>query len=118
VVATEQLEVIDQVDAGGGTIVEVVQYPALRGSADVRTAEGLYFAGESGMHMKMVRIRLAQSHVGWSRGALLFDGSLEMKAALGAASPRHCPHVLSVDAAVNEIHAAERLSGADLRHFI
>jgi uncharacterized protein (AIM24 family) len=109
VVATEQLEVIDQVDAGGGTIVEVVQYPALRGSADVRTAEGLYFAGESGMHMKMVRIRLAQSHVRVEPGALYFmSGSLEMKASTGGGIAKALARsVLSGETLlVNEIHGS------------
>ncbi len=108
-VATEQLEVIDQVDAGGGTIVEVVQYPALRGSADVRTAEGLYFAGESGMHMKMVRIRLAQSHVRVEPGALYFmSGSLEMKAStVGGIAKALARSVLSGETLlVNEIHGS------------
>jgi uncharacterized protein (AIM24 family) len=81
---TEQLEVISHVEAEDGTVVEVVQFQQLRGSADVRTAETLYFANQSGMRLKMVRIRLAGTHVRVEPGALYFmKGHLEMKASTG-----------------------------------
>ena len=80
---TEQFEIIDQVEADNAT-VEVIQYKTLKGSADVRTAERLFFANQSGMHLKMIRINLSNSHVRIEPGALYFmKGNLEMKASTG-----------------------------------
>lgn len=80
----EALQVIDRVEAEDGTVVEVVQYPELKGSADVRTAEILFFANQSGMRLKMVRIRLNGSSVRVEPGALYFmKGNLTMKASTG-----------------------------------
>ena len=80
----EHLEVIETAETGDGTRVEVVQYTQLAGSADVRTAENLYFANQSGMRLKMVRITLRNSHVRVEPGALYYmKGRLEMKASSG-----------------------------------
>jgi uncharacterized protein (AIM24 family) len=80
----DQLQVIETVNAGDGTVVEVVSYPQLQGSADVRSARNLFFANQSGMHLKMVRIRLKESHARVEPGALYFmKGKLEMKASTG-----------------------------------
>jgi len=80
----EQLEVLEQLETGDGSVVEVVQYIKLKGSADVRTAESLYYASQGGMHLKMVRIRLNQSAARVERGSLYFmKGNLEMRASTG-----------------------------------
>ncbi len=80
----EQLKVIETINAQDGTIVEVVSYPQLQGSADIRSARNLFFANQSGMQLKMVRIRLKESHVRIEPGALYFmRGNLEMKASTG-----------------------------------
>ncbi len=80
----KNFEVVDRVEAEDGSLVEVVQYMRLKGSADIRTAESLYFAGESGMHLKMVRIRLKDSHIRVEPGALYFmKGRLDIRASTG-----------------------------------
>lgn len=77
-------EVLNRVETGDGTIVELVQYPLLRGSADIRTARNLYYANRSGMHLKMVRILLENSHVRVEPGALYYmKGNLEIRASTG-----------------------------------
>lgn len=81
---TEELEVLEQAEAGDGSVVQVVQYRKLKGSADIRTAESLYYASQGGMHLKMVRIRLNQSAARIERGSLYFmKGNLEMRASTG-----------------------------------
>ncbi len=80
----EQFEVIARLEAEDGAMVEVLQFRQLRGSADVRTAENLYYANQSGMRLKMVRITLSGSHVRVEPGALYYmRGRLEMKASTG-----------------------------------
>ena len=81
---TVDLELLDRVEAGDGAVVEIVQFPLLGGSADVRTARNLYYANQSGMHLKMIRIRLDDSHVRVEPGALYYmKGKLEIKAGTG-----------------------------------
>lgn len=80
----ENLEAIERVETDDGAVVEILQYQDLKGSADVRTAENLFFANQSGMRLKMVRITLKDSHVRIEPGALYFmKGRLEMKASTG-----------------------------------
>lgn len=77
-------EIIDSVQADERSLVEVIQYRNLEGSSDVRTAENLFFATQSGMKLKMVRIRLDDSHVRIEPGALYYmKGDLEMKSSTG-----------------------------------
>ena len=77
-------EVIDSVATDEGTVVEIIQYRQLEGSSDVRTAENLFFAIQSGMKLKMVRIRLNDSHVRVEPGALYYmKGNLENRASTG-----------------------------------
>ena len=79
-----EMEVLSSATADDGTVVEVLQYPILRGSSDLRTAEALFYATQSGIRLKMVRIRLNKSHVRVEPGALYFmKGNLEMKASTG-----------------------------------
>jgi uncharacterized protein (TIGR00266 family) len=78
------LEVVDAQQAADGTRVEVLQFAELHGSADLRTAENLYYASQSGMRLKMVRIILDRSHVRVEPGGLYYmKGHLEMKASTG-----------------------------------
>jgi uncharacterized protein (AIM24 family) len=80
----DNLEVIDSIDLGQGTVVEVLQFKNLAGSADLRVANNLYFAEQSGMRLKMVRISLVNSHARIEPGALYYmKGDLEMKASSG-----------------------------------
>jgi len=80
----KQFEVINRAEAGDGTIVEVLQFPLLAGSADIRTAQNLFYARQSGMRLKMVRITLRDSHVRVEPGAMYYmKGQLEMKASSG-----------------------------------
>ncbi len=78
------LEVVDRVEAHDGAVVEIVQYPLLRGSADIRVARDLYYANQSGMRLKMVRIALADSRARVEPGALYFmKGNLQIKSSTG-----------------------------------
>ena len=80
----DDFEIIDSVQADEHSVVEVIQYRQLEGSSDVRTAENLFFAIQSGMKLKMVRIKLNQSHVRIEPGALYYmKGDLEIKASTG-----------------------------------
>jgi uncharacterized protein (AIM24 family) len=81
---TQNYEILDSREAGDGATVEILQFPKLAGSADIRTAENLFYAGQSGMRLKMVRITLRNSHARVEPGALYYmKGHLEMKASTG-----------------------------------
>lgn len=103
----KEFEVIESAQAEDGTVVEVVQYKNLKGSADVRTAENLYFSAESGMHLKMVRVILNGSHVRIEPGALYFmKGKLEIKASTGGGLMKGLARKMASGESffVNEIH--------------
>ncbi|MBN2853105.1 MAG: AIM24 family protein [Clostridia bacterium] len=66
------------------TKVEVLSFDQLRGSSDIRTAEKLFYAQNTGMTLKMVKISLIKSSVRVEPGALYYmKGDLEMKASTG-----------------------------------
>jgi uncharacterized protein (AIM24 family) len=101
------MEVLEQVETTDGSVVEVVQYRKLKGSADVRTAESLYYASQGGMHLKMVRIRLNHSSARVERGALYFmKGRLDMRASTGGGIMKGLARkmVSGESFFVNEIH--------------
>jgi len=103
----EHLEVIDRVESEDGAVIEVVQCQKLKGSADLRTAQNLFFANQSGMHLKMVRIQLAGTHVRIEPGALYFmKGHLEMKAGTGGGLVKGLARKMMSGESffVNEIH--------------
>jgi uncharacterized protein (AIM24 family) len=103
----EEMEVLEQVETTDGSVVEVVQYRKLKGSADVRTAESLYYASQGGMHLKMVRIRLNHSSARVERGALYFmKGRLDMRASTGGGIMKGLARkmVSGESFFVNEIH--------------
>jgi uncharacterized protein (AIM24 family) len=80
----EIYEIMDSVSTDDGTIVEVLQFPHLAGSADLRVAHNLFYASQSGMRLKMIRIKLNNSYARLEPGALYFmKGHLEMKASSG-----------------------------------
>lgn len=82
--ANSSYEVLEQREAADGTVVEILQYNNLRGSDDVRTAERLFFASQSGMRLKLVRIRLKNAATRLEPGALYYmRGRLEMASSSG-----------------------------------
>lgn len=108
-VENSSFEVLDSADSGDGTKVDVVQFTNLAGSADVRTAENLYFANQSGMRLKMVRITLQNSRARVEPGAMYYmKGRLEMKASSGGGLLKGLSRkMLSGESFfVNEIHGS------------
>ena len=64
--------------------VHVTSIEELKGSADPRNAELMYFTSQSGMKLKFVRIILNDTKVRVEPGALYYmNGNLEMKASTG-----------------------------------
>ena len=89
------------------TLVEVIQYPILRGSADARNAETIFYAANSGMRLKMVRITLKNSKVRAEPGALYYmKGNLEMKTSTGGGLMKGLARKITSGESffVNEIH--------------
>ncbi len=106
---TSTFEVIETRTTQDGTKVEILQFPQLAGSADLRTAENLFYAAQSGMRLKCVRITLKDSHVRVEPGALYYmKGRLEMKAGTGGGILKGLSRkMLSGETFfVNEIHGA------------
>jgi len=82
--SSSQFEVLEARTTEDGSTVEILQFPKLAGSADLRTAQNLFYADQSGMRLKMIRITLRNSHVRVEPGALYYmKGRLEMKASTG-----------------------------------
>ena len=107
--SNEMYEVIDSVSTDDGTIVEVLQFPQLGGSADLRVAHNLFYASQSGMRLKMIRITLSNSRTRIEPGALYFmKGNLEMKASSGGGFMKGLTRkMLSGETFfVNEIHGS------------
>ena len=64
--------------------VQVASIEELKGSANPRNAEIMYFTSQSGMKLKFVRIILNETKVRVEPGALYYmNGKLEMKASTG-----------------------------------
>lgn len=102
-------EILDTAQTKQGTKVDVVQFTNLAGSADVRTAENLFYANQSGMRLKMVRITLDNSHARVEPGAMYYmKGRLEMKASSGGGLLKGLSRkMLSGESFfVNEIHGS------------
>lgn len=80
----QMYDIIETETLDDGTKVEVLQFKKLSGSSDLRVANHLFFAANSGMSLKMVRITLTNSHIRLEPGALYFmKGNLEMKSNTG-----------------------------------
>ena len=80
----EELEIIDSVVSDDGNKVEVIQFKELKGSADLKVAEKLFFAKEVGIRLKMVRVTLNNSKIRVEPGSLYFmKGNLKMQTSSG-----------------------------------
>jgi uncharacterized protein (AIM24 family) len=101
-------EIIDSQETAFGK-VEVLQYPALSGSSDARSAESLFYVSQAGMRLKKVRITLPakSSKVRVEPGALYYmHGDLEIKASTGGGLMRGLARKAFTGESlfVNEIH--------------
>ena len=75
----KNLEIIASEEVGN-TKVEVLSYKVLKGSSDPKTAETLFFASQTGLNLKMVRITINNSSLRVEPGALYYmKGNLEIK---------------------------------------
>ncbi len=78
--------VIDTVK-GSNALVELIQYDKLSGSDNLETAQTLFFAQESGMKLKQVRITLNRGAIVTEAGALQFlKGDIRAENNAGGAS--------------------------------
>lgn len=65
-------------------VFEVLEYPKLAGSSDVRAAEQLFFIQNAGMRLKMIRVTLKDGAMRNEPGTLYYmKGKLQMKATTG-----------------------------------
>ncbi len=63
---------------------EVLAYNSLEGPQDIEMAMGIFFANQTGLRMKQVRIKLNNSSVKTEAGALYFyKGNIESKSNIG-----------------------------------
>ena len=77
-------DVLERVELEDGTLVEVLQFSELNGSAETSVANNLYFASNSSMRLKMIRITLYNSFARIEPGSLYFmKGNLENKTSTG-----------------------------------
>jgi len=100
-------DVIEKVSSQDGTLIEILQIPELSGSSNVSLSSKLYFASNTGMRLKMVRISLNNSFTRIEPGSLYFmKGNLENKASTGGGIIKGLGRkVLSGESLfVNEIH--------------
>jgi uncharacterized protein (TIGR00266 family) len=105
----EKFKIVGSEQVDDGTTVEILEYEELKGASDVRAAENLYFARQSGMALRMVRIKLSNSHIRVEPGALYYmKGDLEMKASSGGGLLKGLKRkMLSGESFfVNEIHGS------------
>ncbi|MEE4379697.1 MAG: AIM24 family protein [Candidatus Competibacteraceae bacterium] len=76
----EALEVLSSESAPGVTL-EIVQYPALRGSGDLAVAERVFFANQADIRLKHIRARLDKGEIQIEPGALYYmRGQLQLEA--------------------------------------
>jgi uncharacterized protein (AIM24 family) len=103
--------ILDEKEADNA-VIQVLQYKDLKGSSDVMTAERLYYAHESGMSLKMVRVILNNSSLRVEPGALYFmEGDLEMKSTTGGGLLKGLGRKMLSDETffVNEIHGTGQI---------
>ena len=103
---SDQYEVIATKTAEGMKL-EVVQFADLHGAANVRTAEHLFFAKQSGMRVKMIKVTLTKSSVRVEPGSLYYmRGNLEIKTSTGGGLLKGLSRkILSGETLfINEIH--------------
>lgn len=107
-----EFEVIDSLISSDGTQIEVLAFPELRGSSDVRTASSLFYAKESGMRLKIVRITLNDGKFRVEPGALHYmRGDLEMKTSTGGGILKGLSRKMLAGETffVNEIHGTGKI---------
>ena len=75
----DELDIIESENTAGAKF-EVVQYKALKGSADLAVAEKVFFCNQANVRLKMVRVTLDKSELIIEPGALYFmRGSLQLE---------------------------------------
>ena len=102
----KNLEIIASEEVGN-TKVEVLSYKVLKGSSDPKTAETLFFASQTGLNLKMVRITINNSSLRVEPGALYYmKGDLEIKASTGGGILKGLARKVTSGESffVNEIH--------------
>ncbi|MEM7586330.1 MAG: AIM24 family protein [Acidobacteriota bacterium] len=81
---SELFQIVSSRQAEDGTRVDLLEFPKLEGSADLRTAKELFYASQRGVRLKTIRISLLDSNVRVEPGALYYmRGRLELKASTG-----------------------------------
>ena len=101
------LESIKKIKAKNGTVVEIVQFKELRGSSNLVAAEKLFYANQTNIKLKMVKITIEDSSMRVEPGALYYmRGQLEMKASTGGGIMKGLARkmVSGESFFVNEIH--------------
>ena len=79
----ENISVIDSISYDNVDF-EIIQYNNLEGPQSIETAMGLFFANQSGLKMKQVRIKLNNSGVKAEAGALYYyKGKIQAKSNIG-----------------------------------
>ncbi|MCS1407801.1 MAG: hypothetical protein M2R45_00961 [Verrucomicrobia subdivision 3 bacterium] len=68
----DEFEIIDSVQPNDSAVTEVIQHHQLEESSDIRMAENLFSTAQSEMKLKIVRIRLNNSHVRVEPSALYY----------------------------------------------
>ena len=102
----KNLEIIASEEVGN-TKVEVLSYKVLKGSSDPKTAETLFFASQTGLNLKMVRITINNSSLRVEPGALYYmKGNLEIKSSTGGGILKGLARKVTSGESffVNEIH--------------
>ena len=79
----EKIKVIDSVSHGGAEF-EVLAYDNLQGCQNIQSAMHLFFAQQSGLRMKQIRIKLNNASIKTEAGALYYyKGNIESKSNVG-----------------------------------
>lgn len=79
----ENIQVLDKFEAETFK-VEIIQYEKLKGATDLNLAGELFFAKETGLHLRQVRITLKNGSFMTEAGALYFlKGSIESETKVG-----------------------------------
>jgi uncharacterized protein (AIM24 family) len=82
--ARQQKIVVIESASNGGLKIEVLAYNTLSGSNDPRTAQTVYFANQTGLKLKQVRLTLQQSEVIVEAGALHYmHGHIDLQNPVG-----------------------------------
>lgn len=109
---TIEFEVVQSIETKNA-LFEVLQYPKLDGSSDVRAAEQLFYVGAAGMRLKLVRVTLRNGRLRNEPGTLyyMYGRDLEMKASTGGGVFKAVKRraVSGESFLVNEIHGSGQI---------